>query len=207
MIRTTYRDLKRLFWAAGVLIDAPSIKKKRIRERGKRQEQFLSSLFPYCTPKNQIDFFEWVHILNMTDETNESIAQMLIKLCQDGWVTLNGKGNELKIQYIPGEDDSLWKRRDWMEDEDRRKWNIDRMLHGVLPKDQMVLDYLCADAQGSSVRQITGEVFGGDERMTTLMVRDSLEWLVEQKLATVEEDENGRLLFRAAPQAAVQTQE
>ena len=41
------------------------------------------------------------------------------------------------------------------------------------------------------------------------MVRDSLEWLTEKELATVEEDENGRLLFHAAPEAEAhaQTQE
>ena len=198
MLRMTYRDLKRLFWAAGVLTDAPWIKKKRTNERGERQTAFLSALRPYGVGKSQIEFIQFVHTLNRAEETKESVAQMLITLCEDGWILLHGENEQIQIQYIPGDDDALWKRRDWMKDEDRRRVNIHHMLHGVLPKDQMVLDDLRAHAQGSTVRQITGRVFGEDESVTTLMVRDCLEWLMEKKLVTMEEDENGHLLFRAA---------
>ena len=89
------------------------------------------------------------------------------------------------------------------------KRNIDRMLHGYTLQDKRVLDYLCAhEGEYFLVRELLARVFGEEEKVTSKMVRDSLEWLTEKELATVEEDENGRLLFRAAPEAkkAVQTE-
>ena len=72
-----------------------------------------------------------------------------------------------------------------------------------------MLDYLCAhEGEYFLVRELLARVFGEEEKVTSKMVRDSLEWLTEKELATVEEDENGRLLFRAAPETkkAVQTE-
>ncbi len=86
------------------------------------------------------------------------------------------------------------------------KRNIDRMLHGYTLQDKRVLDYLCAhEGEYFLVRELLARVFGEEEKVTSKMVRDSLEWLTEKELATVEEDENGRLLFRAVP--AAQTEE
>ena len=109
-------------------------------------------------------------------------------------------------RYIPGEGDSQW---GYGQDyEDLQKENIYRMCNGLLSRDQAVLDYLRAHGEERFlVRQILARVFGEDETVTSKMVRDSLEWLVDQKLAIVEEDESGRLLFCAAPETATQTQE
>lgn len=142
------------------------------------------------------------------DERRKSLTQLLQGLEKEGWVESYEKQSHTYWRYIPGEGDSQW---GYGQDyEDLQKENIYRMCNGLLSRDKAILDYLRAHGEERFlVRQLLAGVFGEEEKVTSKMVRNSLEWLVEQKLATVEEDENGRLLFRAAPEAVApaQTQE
>ncbi len=144
--------------------------------------------------------FEW-----SPDERRKPLTQLLQGLEKEGWVESYEKQSHTYWRYIPGEGDSQW---GYGQDyEDLQKENIYRMCNGLLSRDQAVLDYLRAHGEERFlVRQILARVFGEDETVTSKMVRDSLEWLVEQKLAIVEEDESGRLLFRAAPETEVRAQ-
>lgn len=147
--------------------------------------------------------FEW-----SPDERRKSLTQLLQGLEKEGWVESFEKQSHTYWRYIPGEGDSQW---GYGQDyEDLQKENIYRMCNGLLSRDQAILDYLRAHkGEHFLVRELLARVFGEEEKVTSKMVRDSLEWLTEKELATVGEDENGRLLFRAAPEAEAhaQTQE
>ena len=197
-----YRMMVDLYYLYQYFTDESEMGKARENMKTTRQYDFLSTLRPYYKADTMISFSDFIHVLNDEMETKESITAMLAVLHGDGWITCEGEGDAMRIQYIPGDDDALWKRRDWMTVEDKSKRNINHMLHGASPEDWKILNFLCEHPEGSTVRQIIGRVFSEDVHMTTFMIHDSLIWLTEQKLATVEEDENGRLLFRAAPQAA-----
>lgn len=140
------------------------------------------------------------------EEIPQSIESLLIELYQEGWVQLQQKESQGFASYLSGEDDTVWDLDSQKIDDSQAKIHIYRMYNGLLKRDQAILDYLRAHGEERFlVRELLARVFGEEEKVTSKMVRDSLEWLTEKELATVEEDENGRLLFRAVP--AAQTEE
>lgn len=161
--------------------------------------------------KGECEIIELLHQMNICgnlsiEEIPQSIESLLIELYQEGWVQLQQKESQGFASYLSGEDDTVWDLDSQKIDDSQAKIHIYRMYNGLLKRDQAILDYLRAHGEERFlVRELLARVFGEEEKVTSKMVRDSLEWLVEKELATVEEDENGRLLFRAAP--AAQTEE
>ena len=180
----------------------------RQREEPCEAEQAFTAVFPYATVPS---FFPY-------KEEQKDFVKLFTKLKEEGWLKEEkNPGQPSKWLYLSGEGDVHWKEDKFNKEIERledheleeRKRNIDRMLHGYTLQDKRVLDYLCAhEGEYFLVRELLARVFGEEEKVTSKMVRDSLEWLTEKELATVEEDENGRLLFRAAPETkkAVQTE-
>ena len=171
-------------------------------------EEAFCALFPYIS----------IPVSMATKEEKKDFSELFARLYQEGWLSKEeGEEQACHWRYLPGEGDKRWREENISKEskntEDcelsNRKRNIDRMLHGYTLQDKRVLNYLCAhEGERFLVRELLARVFGEEEKVTSKMVRDSLEWLTEKELATVEEDENGRLLFRAAPEAkkAVQTE-
>ena len=136
--------------------------------------------------------FEW-----SPDERRKSLTELMQGLEKEGWVTSTVKGSHTYWRYIPGEGDAQWGYGQSYED--FQKEHIYRMANGMLSRDQAVLDYLRAHpGERFLIRQLLARVFSEEKDVTSKMVRDSVEWLMEKKLVTMEEDENGHLLFRAA---------
>ena len=162
----------------------------------------------------QCEFMDLLHQVNVCidlplQETPQTLKRLLEKLEQEGWIQLNEENGRHFVRYLFGEDDIRWLGETALS-EDEQKIHIYRMSNGLLSRDQAILDYLRAHGEERFlVRELLARVFGEEEKVTSKMVRDSLEWLTEKELATVEEDENGRLLFHAAPEAEAhaQTQE